>query len=62
MFIIGFLDVLTVADNVTKQPDFRGQGLFAEALVFAAAAVLGRLLHAVPGEPADRATTGGRNR
>ena len=37
VFIIGFLDVLTVADNVTKQPDFSGQGLFAEALVFAAA-------------------------
>jgi general L-amino acid transport system permease protein len=37
VFIIGFLDVLTVADNVTKQPDFRGQGLLPEALVFAAA-------------------------
>lgn len=37
VFIIGFLDVLTVADNITKQPDFRGQGLIAEALVFAAA-------------------------
>jgi len=37
VFIIGFLDVLTVADNVTKQPEFRGQGLVAEALVFAAA-------------------------
>jgi general L-amino acid transport system permease protein len=37
VFIIGFLDVLTVADNVTKQPGFVGQGLFAESLVFAAA-------------------------
>ena len=37
VFIIGFLDVLTVADNITKQPDFRGQGLFAESLVFAGA-------------------------
>lgn len=36
VFIIGFLDVLTVADNVTKQPEFRGQGLIAESLVFAA--------------------------
>ena len=36
VFIIGFLDVLTVADNVTKQPGFRGQGLIAETLVFAA--------------------------
>lgn len=37
VFIIGFLDVLTVADNVTKQPDFRGQALIPETLVFAAA-------------------------
>jgi general L-amino acid transport system permease protein len=37
VFIIGFLDVLTVADNVTKQPEFQGQGLVAETLVFAAA-------------------------
>jgi general L-amino acid transport system permease protein len=37
VFIIGFLDVLSVADNITKQPDFRGQGLVAESLVFAAA-------------------------
>lgn len=37
VFIIGFLDVLTVADNVTKQPGFSGQGLIAESLVFAAA-------------------------
>jgi len=36
VFIIGFLDVLTVADSVTKQPEFRGQGLIAETLVFAA--------------------------
>ena len=36
VFIIGFLDVLTVADAVTKQPGFRGQGLIAETLVFAA--------------------------
>ena len=36
VFIIGFLDVLTVADNITKQPDFRGQGLIAETLIFAA--------------------------
>jgi general L-amino acid transport system permease protein len=36
VFIIGMLDVLTVADNVTKQPEFRGQGLIAETLVFAA--------------------------
>ena len=36
VFIIGFLDVLSVADNVTKQPEFRGQGLVAETLVFAA--------------------------
>ena len=36
VFIIGFLDVLSVADNVTKQPEFRGQGLIAETLVFAA--------------------------
>ena len=37
VFIIGFLDVLTVADNITKQPEFRGQAVVAEALVFAAA-------------------------
>lgn len=37
VFIIGFLDVLSVAENITKQPDFRGAGLLAEALVFAAA-------------------------
>lgn len=37
VFIIGFLDVLTVADNVTKQEDFRGQALVPEALIFAAA-------------------------
>jgi general L-amino acid transport system permease protein len=37
VFIIGFLDVLSVADDITKQPDFRGQGLIAETLVFAAA-------------------------
>jgi len=36
VFIIGFLDVLTVADSVTKQPGFRGQGLIAESLIFAA--------------------------
>lgn len=35
VFIIGFLDLLTVADNVTKQPEFRGQGLIAESLIFA---------------------------
>lgn len=34
--IIGFLEVLTVADNVTKQPGFAGAGLLAEALTFAA--------------------------
>lgn len=37
VFIIGFLDVLSVADNITKQPEFRGQELLPESLVFAAA-------------------------
>jgi general L-amino acid transport system permease protein len=37
VFIIGFLDVLSVADNITKQPEFRGQALLPETLVFAAA-------------------------
>lgn len=36
VFIIGFLEVLTVADAVTKQPGYRGQGLITETLVFAA--------------------------
>ncbi len=36
VFIIGFLDVLSVADNITKQPEFRGQALLPETLVFAA--------------------------
>jgi general L-amino acid transport system permease protein len=33
--IIGLLDLLKVAQDVNAQPDFRGQGLQAETLVFA---------------------------
>jgi general L-amino acid transport system permease protein len=31
---MGFLELLTAAQAATKQPDFRGQGLIAETLVF----------------------------
>jgi general L-amino acid transport system permease protein len=37
VFIIGFLDVLSIAESVTQQPDFRGQQLYAETLIFGAA-------------------------
>jgi len=36
VFVIGILDLLSVAENVTTQPDFRGQALLPETFVFAA--------------------------
>ena len=35
VFIIGLTELLAVAQNVTKQPDFLAQGLYVETLVFA---------------------------
>ena len=35
VFIIGLADLLTIAENITKQPDFLAQGLIVETLVFA---------------------------
>jgi general L-amino acid transport system permease protein len=34
VFVIGLLDLLSVAQTVNAQPNFRGQGLQAETLVF----------------------------
>jgi general L-amino acid transport system permease protein len=34
VLIIGLLDLLAVAQNITQQPDFLGQGLITETLVF----------------------------
>jgi general L-amino acid transport system permease protein len=36
VFIVGLSELLAVAQNITKQPDFVAQGLFVETLVFAA--------------------------
>jgi general L-amino acid transport system permease protein len=36
VFVIGILDLLSVAENVTNQPDFRGQALLPETFFFAA--------------------------
>ena len=36
VFIIGLTDLLGVAENITKQPDFLAQGLIVETLLFAA--------------------------
>jgi general L-amino acid transport system permease protein len=35
VFIIGLADLLTIAENITKQPDFLAQGLIVETLLFA---------------------------
>jgi general L-amino acid transport system permease protein len=35
VFILGLTELLAVAQNITKQPDFLAQGLFVETLVFA---------------------------
>ena len=35
VFIIGLTELLAVAQNITKQPDFLAQGLYVETLVFA---------------------------
>ena len=35
VFIIGLTELLAVAENITKQPDFIAQGLIVETLVFA---------------------------
>jgi general L-amino acid transport system permease protein len=35
VFIVGLADLLTIAENVTKQPDFLAQGLIVETLIFA---------------------------
>jgi general L-amino acid transport system permease protein len=34
VLIIGLSDLLAVAQNITQQPDFLGQGLITETLVF----------------------------
>ena len=34
VFIIGLTELLAVAQNITKQPDFLAQGLYVETLVF----------------------------
>jgi general L-amino acid transport system permease protein len=34
VFVIGILDLLSVAENVTTQPEFRGQALLPETFVF----------------------------
>lgn len=36
VFIVGLTDLLGVAENITKQPDFLAQGLIVETLLFAA--------------------------
>ncbi|MDQ3670748.1 MAG: amino acid ABC transporter permease [Actinomycetota bacterium] len=36
VFIVGLSELLAVAQNITKQPDFVAQGLFVETLIFAA--------------------------
>ena len=35
VFVVGLAELLTIAENITKQPDFLGQGLIVETLVFA---------------------------
>jgi general L-amino acid transport system permease protein len=35
VFIVGLADLLTIAENITKQPDFLAQGLIVETLLFA---------------------------
>jgi general L-amino acid transport system permease protein len=35
VFIVGLADLLTIAENITKQPDFLAQGLIVETLIFA---------------------------
>jgi general L-amino acid transport system permease protein len=35
VFIVGMAELLTVAENITKQPDFIAQGLIVETLLFA---------------------------
>ena len=35
LFIVGLADLLTIAENITKQPDFLAQGLIVETLIFA---------------------------
>lgn len=35
VFIIGLTELLAVAQNITKQPDFLAQGLYVETLIFA---------------------------
>ena len=35
VFIVGLADLLTISENITKQPDFLAQGLIVETLLFA---------------------------
>ena len=35
VFIVGLVDLLAIAENITKQPDFLAQGLIVETLLFA---------------------------
>ena len=35
VFVVGLAELLTIAENITKQPDFIAQGLIVETLVFA---------------------------
>jgi general L-amino acid transport system permease protein len=35
VFVVGLTEVLSVAENITKQPDFLGQGRIIETLIFA---------------------------
>jgi general L-amino acid transport system permease protein len=35
VFVIGLAELLTIAENLTKQPDFIAQGLIVETLLFA---------------------------
>ena len=35
VFVLGLTELLAVAQNITKQPDFLAQGLYVETLVFA---------------------------
>jgi general L-amino acid transport system permease protein len=35
VFIVGLADLLTISENLTKQPDFLAQGLIVETLLFA---------------------------
>ncbi|MGH3041264.1 MAG: amino acid ABC transporter permease [Gaiellaceae bacterium] len=35
VFVVGLADLLTISENITKQPDFLAQGLIVETLLFA---------------------------